>query len=64
LFEKGALMAPFSWLKIQLRHTIVNARFDDTEFMKHHSSQFALLPARGSRGLSLLSALLLLPLRG
>jgi hypothetical protein len=32
--------------------------------MIHYSSQFDHLPARGSRGLSLLSALLLLPLGG
>jgi hypothetical protein len=32
--------------------------------MIHYSSQFDHLPARGSRGLSLLSARLLLPLGG
>jgi len=36
----------------------------DKDIMIHCSSQFAHLPARDSRGLSLLPALLLLPLGG
>jgi hypothetical protein len=51
-------------LKFYLRGTIVIQTVSDNGIMNYYSSQFALLPARGSRGLSLLSALLLLPLRG
>jgi len=51
-------------LKICGRRTIVEVHVSDNVFMNHHSSAFAHLPVRGSRGLALLSALLLLPLGG
>jgi hypothetical protein len=59
---KGAATgALFLLLKIPGRQIIVEDQLSDIDVMIHHSSIFDHLPARGSRGLSLLSALLLLP---
>jgi hypothetical protein len=62
--EEAPDTAPFLLLKSSGRVSIVKNLFTDNGNMIQTSSQFAHLPARGSRGLSLLSALLLLPLGG
>jgi hypothetical protein len=62
--EKAPATAPFLLLKIPGTRTIVESQLSDNEVMIQFSSQIDHLPARDSRGLSLLSALLLLPLGG
>jgi predicted transcriptional regulator len=62
--SKGAGNGAFFLLKIPRAGTIVERQSSDNLVMIQFSGQFDHLPVPGSRGLSLLSALLLLPLGG
>jgi hypothetical protein len=62
--KKGAVNGAFLLLKIPMGRTIVRDQLSDNQIMTPFNRQFEQLPAWDSRGLVLLSALLLLPLRG